>query len=100
MRRESEKMRFVTLVLSEEIDLRNDEEDIRSALEKQFNFDCDLLDLLLALPMRALNKNNVEKLKAKCNELRERHRSLKARSIEGIWREELEQIKSEYEKHG
>ena len=98
MRRESEKMRFVTLVLSEEINLKNDEEDIRSALEGEFKFDCCMLDVLLALPMRALNKNNVVKLKAKCDELRDRHRTLKVRSIEGIWLQELEQIKLEYEK--
>jgi len=91
-------VRFISLVLEDEIDMRASEADIVTALREEHGFESIVHDRLLNMPLRSLTVEKVRDLRGKCDALERQLAELKATSPEDMWLGELDEVEGEYKK--
>ncbi len=101
--KEYNKMKFVDLVSSEEINMRLNETEIKDILTKKkfkkMEGDKNEYDYLLNMQMRSMNKNKVLELKKKVQELKKLYETIKNKSPKDWWLEDLDLFEKEYKKY-
>ena len=96
IRESSILVKFISLVLEDEIDMRASEADIVTALSEEHGFEPIVHDRLLNMPLRSLTVEKVRDLKGKCEALERQLAELKATSPEDMWLGELDEVEGEY----
>ena len=94
----SNKARYINETLTDKIDLRKKSKDeINEMLEKsKYAKTNDDFKYLIKMPMDSVSKENVERLMKEKETNEKLYASLKKKTIENIWNEELEEFKKYY----
>ena len=97
-RKTSNKVRFIQDVLSEQVDLRKKtEENIRQLLkERDFVEIDDSYDYLVKMPMNSVTLENIHRLENENAKVLEELNSLREKTIEQLWLEDLDNLEKSY----
>lgn len=98
---EENKLRFVKAVIAEEINIHNPDDDnaVEELLEENNYLRInDTFKYLLDMPIGSMTKTKVAKLEAAIKKLKDLIKKLKNKSVQNMWKEELDEFVTAYEK--
>ena len=94
------KLRWLSMILSNQIDLRKmkHDETIEMLNKKKFTKKDNLYDYLLNIPIKDMTKDHMDKLKGKIKNLIESIKKLEKQTPSDIWKTDLEELKVQLKK--